>query len=94
LAREPQIMLLDDCLSAVDAETEQRLVKGVLEASRGISLLVSSHRISSFRGLDWLIVLENGRVIAQGKPQDLVRSHHTLVEMARQENLERMDLLK
>jgi ATP-binding cassette, subfamily B, multidrug efflux pump len=94
VAREPQIMLLDDCLSAVDAETEQRLVKGVLEASRGISLLVSSHRISSFRGLDWLIVLENGRVAAQGKPQDLVRSNRTLVELARQENLERMDLLK
>ena len=94
VAREPQIMLLDDCLSAVDAETEQRLVKGVLEASRGISLLVSSHRISSFRGLDWLIVLEGGRVVAEGKPAELMRHDRTLVEMVRQENLERMDLLK
>jgi len=94
LAREPQIMLLDDCLSAVDAETEKRLVQGVLEASRGISLLVSSHRISSFRGLDWLIVLENGRVVAQGKPAELERIQSTLLELARQEKLERMDLLK
>ncbi|RZA05666.1 MAG: ABC transporter ATP-binding protein, partial [Proteobacteria bacterium] len=94
LAREPQIMLLDDCLSAVDAETEKRLVAGVLEASRNVSLLVSSHRISSFRGLDWLIVLENGRISAQGRPEDLARNNRTLVELARQENLERMDLLK
>ena len=94
VAREPQIMLLDDCLCAVDAETEQRLVKGILEASRGITLLVSSHRISSFRGLDWLLVMEHGRIVAQGKPADLVRSNETLVELARQENLERMDLLK
>lgn len=94
MARTPRVMLLDDCMSAIDAETEHRLVKGILEASRGISLLVASHRISSFRGLDWLIVLEDGRVAAQGKPQDLVRSNETLRELARREQLERMDLLK
>jgi ATP-binding cassette subfamily B multidrug efflux pump len=94
IAREPKVLLLDDCLSAVDAETEQRVVTGVTEASAGISMLVSSHRISSFRGLDWLIVMNEGEIVAQGRPADLVRSNETLVELARQERLERMDLLK
>lgn len=94
MARAPQVMLLDDCMSAIDAETEQKLVSGILEASRGITLLVASHRISSFRGLDWLLVLEEGRLVAQGKPQDLVRTNETLRELARREQLERMDLLK
>ncbi|MGZ3718527.1 MAG: ABC transporter ATP-binding protein, partial [Bdellovibrionota bacterium] len=48
IARKPQILLLDDCMSAIDAETEARLVEGVLQASEGITLVIASHRISSF----------------------------------------------
>jgi ATP-binding cassette subfamily B protein len=94
IARSPQVMLLDDCMSAIDSETERRLLNGILEASSGISLLIASHRASSFRQLDWVIVLENGRIAAQGKPADLMRSNETMAELIRQERMEAMDLLK
>jgi ATP-binding cassette subfamily B multidrug efflux pump len=94
IARGPQVMLLDDCMSAIDSETERRLLGGILEASAGISLVIASHRASTFRALDWVIVLENGRIVAQGKPGELLRTNEVLAEMARQERLEEMDLLK
>lgn len=94
IARRPQIMLLDDCMSAVDAETERHLIEGVLQASEGVSLLVASHRTSSFRDLDWVIVLENGKITAQGRPAEMIRHNEILAELARQERLENMDLLK
>jgi ABC-type multidrug transport system fused ATPase/permease subunit len=56
--------------------------------------VIASHRISSFRRLDWLVLLENGRVTAQGKPEDLIRTHPTLAELRRREQLEEMDLLR
>ncbi|MGZ3721054.1 MAG: hypothetical protein ACXWR1_21985, partial [Bdellovibrionota bacterium] len=64
------------------------------EASEGITLVIASHRISSFRRLDWLVLLENGRVAAQGRPEELVRSHPMLAELRRREQLEGMDLLR
>lgn len=93
IARKPQVLLLDDCMSAVDSETERRLVGGMLEASSGISLLLASHRTSSFGHLDWLILLEEGRVRAQGKAAELANDQ-ALAEIARKAELERMDLLK
>jgi ATP-binding cassette subfamily B multidrug efflux pump len=94
MARKPQVLLLDDCMSAIDAETEAKLVEGVLEASEGITLVIASHRISSFRRLDWLVLLENGRVAAQGRPEELIRTHPTLAELRRREQLEEIDLLR
>lgn len=94
IARDPQVMLLDDCMSAIDAETEKKLLEGIMQASEGISLLISSHRASTLQRLDWVIVLEEGRIAAQGHPADLMRSNRTLAELARQERLENMDLLK
>jgi len=94
IARNPQVMLLDDCMSAIDAETEKKLLEGIMRASEGISLLISSHRASTLQRLDWVIVLDQGRIAAQGRPADLMRTNQTLAELARQERLENMDLLK
>ncbi len=94
IARKPQVLLLDDCMSAIDAETEARLVEGVLTASEGITLVIASHRISSFRKLDWLVVMHEGRIAAQGPAAELVRSHPMLRELDRQEKLGEADLLQ
>lgn len=94
IARKPQVLLLDDCMSAIDAETEARLVEGVLTASEGITLVIASHRISSFRKLDWLVLMEDGQVIAQGPPAELVHSHPMLRELERREKLGEADLLQ
>ncbi|MGZ3710420.1 MAG: ABC transporter ATP-binding protein, partial [Bdellovibrionota bacterium] len=62
IARKPQLLLLDDCMSAIDAETEKKLLDGILEAASGISLIVASHRVSSFDYLDSVLVLDEGNL--------------------------------
>lgn len=94
IARKPRVLLLDDCMSAIDAETEHRLVDGVLEASEGITLLIASHRVSSFRRLDWLVLLDQGKIVAQGRPEELLRSVPQLAELDCKQQLEELDLLR
>jgi ATP-binding cassette, subfamily B, multidrug efflux pump len=81
-------------MSAIDAETEARLVEGVLQASEGITLVIASHRASSFRRLDWLLLMDGGTVVAQGTPADLMSSHPMLMELERKEKLSEADLLR
>jgi ATP-binding cassette subfamily B multidrug efflux pump len=94
IARNPQLMLLDDCMSAIDSETEHRLIEGILQASRGISLILASHRISSFVHMDWILLMDAGKIVAQGRPADMIRSNSTLAELARKEQQATWDLLK
>jgi ATP-binding cassette subfamily B multidrug efflux pump len=94
IARKPQLLLLDDCMSAIDAETEKKLIDGILEAASGISLIVASHRVSSFDYLDWVLVLDQGNLAGFGPPSELKRSNQTLAELARKQELEGMDLLR
>jgi ATP-binding cassette subfamily B protein len=94
IARKPQLLLLDDCMSAIDAETEKRLLDGILEAASGISLIVASHRVSSFDYLDSVLVLDQGAVAGFGPPAELKRSNEKLAELARKQELEGMDLLR
>lgn len=94
LARKPQMLILDDCMSAIDAETERNLIRGLMSASSGISLLIASHRITSFEQLDWVIFLEDGAISAQGHPSDLLKNHKNYLDLARKQELEGMNLLK
>lgn len=94
IARKPQMLLLDDCMSAIDAETEKSLLQGILKASEGISLIVASHRISTFDQLDWLIHLEAGEIKGSGKPRELVNENESLRELSRLQSKEGVDLLK
>jgi ATP-binding cassette subfamily B protein len=71
LARRPTIVLLDDSLSAVDTHTEAEILRSLRTALAGRTALVASHRISAIRGADWIIVLEEGRVVEQGRHDDL-----------------------
>jgi ATP-binding cassette subfamily B tetracycline resistance protein len=71
LARDPEILLLDDCLSAVDAETERKLISSLQNFAGNLSLVIASHRLSAFDQLDWALVLSEGRVLEQGRPLEL-----------------------
>ena len=71
LARRPRIVLLDDSLSAVDTHTEAEILRSLRTALSGRTALVASHRISAIRGADWIIVLEDGRIVEQGRHEDL-----------------------
>lgn len=66
LLKDPNIYLFDDCLSAVDTETEERILKNLKKASKEKTTLIVSHRISSAKNADNIIVLEDGKILQEG----------------------------
>jgi ATP-binding cassette subfamily B protein len=66
LARDPPVFVLDDALSAVDAQTEMRILSGLRDALARKTRVIISHRLSAVRESDWILVLESGRVIEEG----------------------------
>lgn len=74
LARKPRILILDDALSAVDTETEARLIEHLRETAKDCTVLVAAHRLSSVRDADQILVLAT-----DGSPEDL-GTHDELLE--------------
>ncbi len=72
LARRPRIVLLDDALSAVDTHTEAEILRGLRDALAGRTALIASHRISAIRDATWIIVLDEGQIVEQGRHEDLL----------------------
>lgn len=70
--KDPKILLLDDCLSAVDTDTEEEILKHLKSVSKDKTTIIVSHRISSIKHADKIIVFENGQIVQQGKHIDLV----------------------
>jgi ATP-binding cassette, subfamily B, multidrug efflux pump len=70
--KKPQILLLDDCLSAVDTETEEEILNNLDEVSYGKTTIIVSHRASSAKNADKIIILDNGKIIQQGTHNQLV----------------------
>ncbi len=72
LATGREILVFDDALSAVDTETEERILNQLLEERGGKTSIVISHRVSTLKNADRIIVLERGRVIQQGTHEQLI----------------------
>jgi len=70
--KDPKILLLDDCLSAVDTDTEEEILKHLKAVSKNKTTLIVSHRISSLKHADQIVVFENGKIVQQGKHLDLI----------------------
>ena len=73
LIKRPDILLLDDCLSAVDTETEERILSAIHRQSSSCTLIVS-HRLASLRGADRILVLDEGQLVEQGTSEELLRA--------------------
>jgi ATP-binding cassette subfamily B multidrug efflux pump len=71
LARRPGIVLLDDALSAVDSHTEAEILHGLRDALGGRTAIIASHRISAIREASWIIVLDEGRIVEEGRHAEL-----------------------
>jgi ATP-binding cassette subfamily B protein len=71
LLKDPKIYLFDDCLSAVDTETEEEILNNLKRASENKTTLIVSHRVSSAKNADKIIVLENGKIIQEGTHDQL-----------------------
>lgn len=74
----PEVLLLDEFTSSLDAATEKSVLNSVLEFAQDITLIVIAHKISTIKGFDRVIVIENGRVLSDGNPDDLLANHESL----------------
>jgi ATP-binding cassette subfamily B protein len=72
LIKNPEILLFDDCLSAVDTETEEKILKNLNKASKGKTSIIVGHRVSSAKNADKIIVLDNGKIVQEGTHETLV----------------------
>jgi ATP-binding cassette subfamily B multidrug efflux pump len=95
LAQDPPIFVLDDALSAVDAHTETKILAGLRDALAGRTSVIVSHRLAAVRGADWILVLDEGRVVEQGTHDALVTRGGRYWELLRRQQLEEeLDLVR
>ncbi|WP_214626705.1 ABC transporter ATP-binding protein [Paenibacillus agaridevorans] len=73
LIADPDILMLDDALSAVDAKTEAEIIDGIRTERAGKTTLITTHRLSAVQHADWIIVMDDGRIVEEG-------THETLLE--------------
>jgi ATP-binding cassette subfamily B multidrug efflux pump len=69
---DPDILLLDDALSAVDAKTEKEIIRHIRTERTGKTTLIATHRLSAVQHADWILVLDEGRVVEEGTHEQLI----------------------
>ncbi|WP_242086134.1 ABC transporter ATP-binding protein [Aestuariivivens sediminis] len=72
IIKSPKILLFDDCLSAVDTETEEKILKNLNEISSNKTTVIVSHRVSSVKNANKIIVLDNGAIVQEGTHDQLI----------------------
>lgn len=81
LIKDAPILLLDDCLSAVDTETEEIILNNLMEFCRDKTTVIVSHRVSSAKNADKIIVLDQGQIIQQGSHNQLINQEGYYAEL-------------
>jgi ATP-binding cassette subfamily B protein len=84
---DPPVLILDDCLSSVDAETEEEILKGLRPILKEKTCIIVSHRISAVKEADEILVLEDGEIVERGNHQELIRKDGIYAEMFRRQQL-------
>lgn len=88
LIKEPQILILDDSLSAVDTETEEAILQNLREVFPGKTVIIVAHRISTLQGADQIFVLEEGEISQNGTHDQLVKEEGLYKELYQKQLLE------
>lgn len=88
LIKEPKILILDDSLSAVDTETEEAILKNLKDVMARRTSLIISHRISTLKNTDEIIVLDEGEIVQQGSHEDLLKEEGLYRELYEKQLLE------
>jgi ATP-binding cassette subfamily B protein len=88
LATDARVLVLDDTLSAVDTHTEEEILSRLRDVMRERTSILVSHRVSTVRGADQILVLEDGRVVERGTHDELLRLGGHYAALARHQQLE------
>ncbi len=88
LAQDPPVFVLDDALSAVDAQTEARILRALRGALEGRTSIIVSHRLAAVRDADWILVLDGGRIVEEGIHVELIGRGGRYWELLRRQQLE------
>jgi ATP-binding cassette subfamily B protein len=88
LAKDPPVFVLDDALSAVDAQTETKILRSLRGALAGRTSIIISHRLAAVREADWILVLDGGAIVEQGTHQDLVAANGRYWQLLSRQQLE------
>jgi ATP-binding cassette subfamily B multidrug efflux pump len=88
IIKEPKILIFDDCLSAVDTQTEEEILRNLRRIMQGRSSIIISHRISSVKNADHIIVLDEGKIVEEGRHNDLMEVKGIYFELYEKQLLE------
>jgi len=88
ILRKPRILILDDALSSVDTLTEERILNSLSDVMQGRTVILISHRVSTVRQADFIVVLEKGRIVEQGTHAELVVAGGYYADLSQKQMLE------
>ncbi len=88
ILKNPRILIFDDCLSAVDTETEEKILNSLKKLMNGKSSIITSHRISSIMNADLILVLENGEITQKGTHLQLIQGEGYYKELYEKQQIE------
>ncbi|GAB4377464.1 MAG: ABC transporter ATP-binding protein [Salibacteraceae bacterium] len=88
IIKNPRILIFDDCLSAVDTETEEKILSNLKRIMAGKTTIIISHRVSSVKHCDEIIVMDEGRIIERGTHEQLIEAKGPYFEINEQQQLE------
>jgi ATP-binding cassette subfamily B protein len=88
LARRPGLVILDDALSAVDTQTEARILGALRDALADRTAIIASHRASALRDTSWILVLDDGHLVEQGRHEELLAARGRYWELVQRQALE------
>ena len=89
IIKDPRILIFDDCLSAVDTETEEEILSNLKKISKNKTTFIISHRVSSAKNADKIIVLDSGEITQQGTHNQLIKTDGYYKELYEQQLLEK-----
>ncbi|WP_299135383.1 ABC transporter ATP-binding protein [uncultured Tenacibaculum sp.] len=89
IIKNPKILIFDDCLSAVDTETEEKILSNLEKVSKNKTTFIISHRVSSAKNADKIIVLDEGEIVQQGVHNQLIEEDGYYKELYNQQLLEK-----
>jgi len=88
LIKQPQLLIFDDCLSAVDTETEEEILTNLKRLMKNKTSIIISHRVSSVKNADNIIVLDQGKIVEEGKHSDLMEKEGVYFDLYKMQLLE------